>query len=216
MELKILALALFAGILFLSGCTQGPSEEQQAIELADVSAFGKIMEWYNGLLERGKDCDFDEFVSIMEEQGGTIEEEEALKPYFDSARQCLPVLEKKAEKIEESKYRVIFSFKPASTCKDEELVEEMKKTSQMGDLSNQSVVVDLKTREVEMPEMPSQGGISQVDSWDDYYKLLETQMKQAEAIYEEDAETAMDCSLVGGFAIYQYVKEYTPTQKMYT
>ncbi|GAH28147.1 unnamed protein product [marine sediment metagenome] len=193
--------------LFRISTKELTSEEAQAIELADESAFGKFSGWYGDVLERGNNCDFDMFVSISEKTGMVMDEEEkdSLKPYFDSVKQCLPSLEKKAEKIEGDKYQIIYSFESTSSCK--KLVEELIMSSQLKSIHNQAVVVDLKTKEVEMPDAPAV-----INSWENAYELLETQMKQIEAIYKEDIEAIIDCSMVGSFAMFQYMKLLTPEE----
>jgi len=206
MKFKVLIFALFAGALLLSGCTQPLSEEDQAIALASESAFGKVILWYEALLARGKNCSFEDFTAMLGESGAEFDEA-AMKPHFDSAAGCIPVLEKKAEKAG-GKYNVSYAFKAPDSCKDERLVEQMNQTNPLGPLFADPVVVDLQAGSVEMPDFPSQGAASEIDSWEKFHNQLDEGM----FFGQEMTEKQLDCAMVGSMAMYTYFQDQLQEQ----
>ncbi len=201
---------LLIGIVLVSGCAEEAGSSENAIKLADESAFGKYAVSYGDMLERGNNCDFNMLVSTLEksmEQLGrlrvmTEEEKDSLEPHFDNVKQCWPSFEKKVEKIGGNKYRVTYSIESTSDCK--ELVEQLISANH---IHNQAVLVDLKTKEVEMPDAPAI-----INSWETAYEQLETSTKETEETFGEDAESMIDCSMIGDFAMFQQGMESVTQQ----
>ncbi|MCX6802694.1 MAG: hypothetical protein NT067_06310 [Candidatus Diapherotrites archaeon] len=191
------AVIYFGGVLKPQGGT-----EEEAIAFADTTAFGKLILLYDGLFAGGKDCGFEKFVSLLEAQAGTSmtsDEKSAFQPYFESAKQCMPSLAKKAEKAEDGTFTVSYSFEVPASCTDTELAD-MVKNDMLG-ISDSSVKVDLKAKKAEQPGLPAGASFT---SWEAGLEDLETSIKEAKESAGTDSETMMDCSLVGSLAMYSY------------
>ncbi|MFH1235216.1 MAG: hypothetical protein V1493_06400 [Candidatus Diapherotrites archaeon] len=191
------AVLVFGGFLQPQGGT-----EQEAIALSDTTPFGKVVGLYGGLFAGAQDCDFEKFVSLAELSIGTTvpaEEKEKMRPHFETAKKCMPLLAKKAEKEADWKFKVTYSFDVPASCDDNELAG-MFKSDQLG-ISGGFVKVDLKEKTAEMPVVPEDALFT---SWEQDFTELEASMKEAETAAGADSKAVMDCSIVGYIAMYKY------------
>lgn len=212
MKLKFFAFFCLIAV-FLAGCTGQVSEtpEQKAINLADNSEFGKAFAFFSSFFGRGENCNFDKFVAIYEKQAQIpAEDKEQLKTYFESAKKCLPELNKNAEKKGEE-FEVTYSFKVPDTCENEGMKTMMDQGMQSGPFSNLTATVNLDSGEVTEPALPQDAGSMGAETWKQYHEKAETQMEQAMAqttdLTEEEKETMMDCTMVASLTMYGYMQE---------
>jgi len=203
MAVKILAVFAFALLfssLFLSGCLWQQGGEQSAIELADSTGFGKFLDYMAKANARGHKCDFDKFAAVFQKLGGSFDDMDTERGYFETAKTCIPTLEKKAEKIRGSEYSVGYSFTVPDTCKNQDLAEFVNRTNPISDLNSKSVLVNFETGETKEPPLPE--GEMMASSWDELYILVSGGEAQDIEFFGGDVNTVRDCDATASLAGY--------------
>jgi hypothetical protein len=121
-------------------------------------------------------------------------------------------LGKKSEKIGEGKYKVTYYFTPSKDCESENLKEQVIESGSLKNFNNQSVEVDLATKEAKLPDVTE---FASVSTWKEYNEQLDKQLKDSKDQFEqtynisgEEYEAFLDCGMPGGFAMYLYVLDF--------